>query len=39
MEHPHEVEGGRLLIQSEIQNKRGAERLHLETGLCKVDCL
>lgn len=39
MEYPHGVEGGRLLIQSEIQNKRGAERLHLETGLCKVDCL
>lgn len=28
-----------LLVQCKIQNKCGAEGLHLETDLCKVDCL
>lgn len=31
--------GGGLLVQRKVQNKCGAERLHLETGLCKVDRL
>lgn len=34
-----ELGGGGLLVQRKVQNERGAERLHLEAGLCKVDCL
>ena len=40
MEYPPVVPGvGGLLVQRKVQNKCGAERLHLETGLCEVDRL